>query len=72
MQLHMSLILHSLRFKEVSTEICSEAFRIWFMLSVLCCSHLMENQIGNVERGAFDDLKELERLWEHTHTHMHI
>uniref|UniRef100_A0A671WS75 Slit homolog 1b (Drosophila) n=1 Tax=Sparus aurata TaxID=8175 RepID=A0A671WS75_SPAAU len=24
--------------------------------------HLMENQIGNVERGAFDDLKELERL----------
>ncbi|XP_059902625.1 slit homolog 2 protein-like [Gadus macrocephalus] len=24
--------------------------------------HLMENQISNVERGAFDDLKELERL----------
>uniref|UniRef100_A0A665UIY0 Slit homolog 1b (Drosophila) n=1 Tax=Echeneis naucrates TaxID=173247 RepID=A0A665UIY0_ECHNA len=24
--------------------------------------HLMENQIGNVERGAFDELKELERL----------
>ncbi len=26
------------------------------------CSHLMENQISNVERGAFDELKELERL----------
>ncbi|AWP05133.1 putative slit -like 1 protein-like [Scophthalmus maximus] len=24
--------------------------------------HLMENQIGNVERGAFDELRELERL----------
>uniref|UniRef100_A0A8L0DTF5 Slit homolog 1b (Drosophila) n=1 Tax=Oncorhynchus mykiss TaxID=8022 RepID=A0A8L0DTF5_ONCMY len=24
--------------------------------------HLMENQISNIERGAFDDLKELERL----------
>uniref|UniRef100_A0A8C7N7L2 Slit homolog 1b (Drosophila) n=1 Tax=Oncorhynchus kisutch TaxID=8019 RepID=A0A8C7N7L2_ONCKI len=24
--------------------------------------HLMENQINNIERGAFDDLKELERL----------
>ncbi|KAI9529195.1 hypothetical protein NQZ68_013502 [Dissostichus eleginoides] len=24
--------------------------------------HLMENQISNVERGAFDELKELERL----------
>ena len=23
----------------------------------------MENQIGVVERGAFDDMKELERLW---------
>lgn len=31
----------------------------------------MENQIGNVERGAFDDLKELERLWEHTNTFTH-
>uniref|UniRef100_A0A8C5DEU0 Slit homolog 1 protein-like n=1 Tax=Gouania willdenowi TaxID=441366 RepID=A0A8C5DEU0_GOUWI len=25
--------------------------------------HLMENQISNVERGAFDELKELERLY---------
>lgn len=31
----------------------------------------MENQISNVERGAFDELKELERLWERTLSHIH-
>ena len=45
---------------------------IFFFFFNFYCSHLMENQIGNIERGAFDDLKELERLWEHTHTHTHI
>lgn len=32
---------------------------------VFPCSHLMENQISNIEKGVFDELKELERLWEH-------
>lgn len=27
------------------------------------CRQLMENQITVIERGAFDDMKELERLW---------
>lgn len=33
-----------------------------FIIFFFYCSHLMENQISNVERGAFDELKELERL----------
>ena len=44
---------------------------IFFFFFNFYCSHLMENHICNFYIGAFDDLKELERLWEHTHTHTH-
>lgn len=37
----------------------------WILMWVFPCSHLMENQISNIEKGVFDELKELERLWEH-------
>lgn len=37
----------------------------WILMWAFPCSHLMENQISNIEKGVFDELKELERLWEH-------
>lgn len=40
--------------------VCFNVVFIYYLF--FYCSHLMENQISNVERGAFDELKELERL----------
>lgn len=37
------------------------SFNFWFLCHFY--RQLMENQINVVERGAFDDMKELERLW---------
>lgn len=43
---------------------CRESPSSILQLSLCLCfpRQLMENQIGVVERGAFDDMKELERL----------
>uniref|UniRef100_A0A665UJM7 Slit homolog 1 protein n=1 Tax=Echeneis naucrates TaxID=173247 RepID=A0A665UJM7_ECHNA len=54
---------HGLGIHAVPKNIPRGTERLFGICNVLLCfSHLMENQIGNVERGAFDELKELERL----------
>lgn len=40
----------------------SSTMRNYLYFSLSLCRQLMENQIGAIERGAFDDMKELERL----------
>uniref|UniRef100_A0A673LCT1 Slit homolog 1 protein n=1 Tax=Sinocyclocheilus rhinocerous TaxID=307959 RepID=A0A673LCT1_9TELE len=54
---------HGLGLKTMPRNIPRNTERLHFLWFVLSLNRqLMENQIGTVERGAFDDMRELERL----------
>uniref|UniRef100_A0A665VHV4 Slit homolog 1 protein n=1 Tax=Echeneis naucrates TaxID=173247 RepID=A0A665VHV4_ECHNA len=58
---------HGLGLKTMPRSIPRNTERLFYLFSL--CRQLMENQITVIERGAFDDMKELERLFLNiTHT----